>query len=68
MQFPSFVTLMQVIPRGNFPLLEKETWKTVIKKVSHFGIRAGTFDCSHDNRYVVFWRLICFSKASGFCL
>ncbi|XP_033633478.1 E3 ubiquitin-protein ligase RNF103-like [Asterias rubens] len=45
------IWLIQVIPRGNFPLLEKETWKTVIKKVSHFGIRAGTFDCSHDNRF-----------------
>eukprot|EP00057_Strongylocentrotus_purpuratus_P007772 XP_011662246.1 PREDICTED: E3 ubiquitin-protein ligase RNF103-like [Strongylocentrotus purpuratus] len=36
----------QVIPRNFGPLLGKRAWSTVVKKLSRFGIRHGTFDCS----------------------
>ncbi|XP_022094419.1 E3 ubiquitin-protein ligase RNF103-like [Acanthaster planci] len=45
------IWLIQVIPRGHVPLLDRDTWKTVVKKVFHFGIRTGTFDCARDNRF-----------------
>ncbi|XP_071491657.1 E3 ubiquitin-protein ligase RNF103-like [Diadema antillarum] len=42
------VWLVQVIPRNNGPLLGRKAWSTVVKKLSRFGIRHGTFDCSID--------------------
>ncbi|XP_038071008.1 E3 ubiquitin-protein ligase RNF103-like [Patiria miniata] len=45
------IWLIQIVPRGHVPLLDRETWKTVVRKVFHVGIRTGTFDCAHDARF-----------------
>ncbi|XP_054765466.2 E3 ubiquitin-protein ligase RNF103-like [Lytechinus pictus] len=44
------IWLVQVIPGNHGPLLGKRAWSTVVKKLSRFGIRHGTFDCSIDPR------------------
>lgn len=42
----------QVIANGKRPLMGKVHWEQIVKKVSRFGIRTGTFNCSSDPRYV----------------
>lgn len=44
------VWLVQVVPRNYGPLLGRTAWSTVVKKLSRFGIRHGSFDCSIDPR------------------
>ncbi|XP_062380564.1 E3 ubiquitin-protein ligase RNF103 [Sardina pilchardus] len=45
------IWLVQVIAQGRDPLLSKANWGKMIQKVSQFGIRTGTFNCSSDSRY-----------------
>ncbi|KAF4791326.1 E3 ubiquitin-protein ligase RNF103 isoform X2 [Turdus rufiventris] len=45
------IWLVQVIANGRNPLVGKVHWEKMVKKVSRFGIRAGTFNCSSDPRY-----------------
>ncbi|XP_063046661.1 E3 ubiquitin-protein ligase RNF103 [Engraulis encrasicolus] len=45
------IWLVQVIAQGRDPLLTKGNWGKMIQKVSQFGIRTGTFNCSSDSRY-----------------
>ncbi|KAJ8262489.1 hypothetical protein GJAV_G00167040 [Gymnothorax javanicus] len=45
------IWLVQVMAKGRHPLLSKPNWGKMVKKVSQFGIRTGTFNCSSDSRY-----------------
>ncbi|XP_006629769.1 E3 ubiquitin-protein ligase RNF103 isoform X1 [Lepisosteus oculatus] len=45
------IWLVQVIAKDRDPLVSKTNWGKMVKKVSHFGIRTGTFNCSNDSRY-----------------
>lgn len=45
------VWLIQVIPGAATPLLGSSIWKSVIQKVSFFGIRTGVFVCARDIRF-----------------
>lgn len=45
------IWLVQVIAKDRCPLMEKVYWEKMVKKVSRFGIRTGTFNCSSDPRY-----------------
>ncbi|XP_068023796.1 E3 ubiquitin-protein ligase RNF103 isoform X1 [Melanerpes formicivorus] len=45
------IWLVQVIANGRSPLVGKVHWEKMVKKVSRFGIRTGTFNCSSDPRY-----------------
>lgn len=45
------IWLVQVIARDRDPLLSKANWGKMVQKVSQFGIRTGTFNCSTDSRY-----------------
>ncbi|XP_033118339.1 E3 ubiquitin-protein ligase RNF103-like [Anneissia japonica] len=45
------VWLIQVKPLGHHSLLYPASWKAIKKKVSHFGIRTGTFDCNSDSSF-----------------
>ncbi|XP_041124672.1 E3 ubiquitin-protein ligase RNF103 isoform X1 [Polyodon spathula] len=45
------IWLVQVIAKGRHPLVNKVNWDKIVKKVSQFGIRTGTFNCSNDSRY-----------------
>ncbi|XP_054849001.1 E3 ubiquitin-protein ligase RNF103 isoform X2 [Eublepharis macularius] len=45
------IWLVQVIANDRRPLMEKVHWEQMVKKVSRFGIRTGTFNCSSDPRY-----------------
>ncbi|XP_071828359.1 E3 ubiquitin-protein ligase RNF103-like isoform X2 [Apostichopus japonicus] len=45
------VWLIQVVPGAGLPLLGSSTWKSVIQKVSIFGIRTGIFVCARDIRF-----------------
>ncbi|XP_040981074.1 E3 ubiquitin-protein ligase RNF103 isoform X2 [Aquila chrysaetos chrysaetos] len=45
------IWLVQVIANDRSPLVGKVHWEKMVKKVSRFGIRAGTFNCSSDPRY-----------------
>ncbi|NXR15703.1 RN103 ligase, partial [Semnornis frantzii] len=40
-----------VIANDRSPLVGKVHWEKMVKKVSRFGIRTGTFNCSSDPRY-----------------
>nr|XP_057919833.1 E3 ubiquitin-protein ligase RNF103-like isoform X2 [Doryrhamphus excisus] len=40
----------QVIAQDREALLGKSNWVKMVQKVSQFGIRTGTFNCSHDQR------------------
>ncbi|MBN3305582.1 RN103 ligase, partial [Amia calva] len=45
------IWLVQVIAKDRDPLLSKANWGKMVMKVSQFGIRTGTFNCSDDSRY-----------------
>ncbi|KAM9286432.1 E3 ubiquitin-protein ligase RNF103 isoform 3-T3 [Cariama cristata] len=45
------ITLENVIANDRSPLVGKVHWEKMVKKVSRFGIRTGTFNCSSDPRY-----------------
>ncbi|XP_048373514.1 E3 ubiquitin-protein ligase RNF103 isoform X1 [Sphaerodactylus townsendi] len=45
------IWIVQVIANDRRPLMEKVHWEQMVKKVSRFGIRTGTFNCSSDPRY-----------------
>ncbi|XP_051915459.1 E3 ubiquitin-protein ligase RNF103 [Hippocampus zosterae] len=44
------IWLVQVIAQDREALLSKSNWGKMVQKVSQFGIRTGTFNCSHDHR------------------
>ncbi|XP_075419226.1 E3 ubiquitin-protein ligase RNF103 isoform X2 [Tenrec ecaudatus] len=44
------IWLVQVIANDRSPLVGKLHWEKMVKKVSRFGIRTGTFNCSSDPR------------------
>ncbi|KAK0154245.1 E3 ubiquitin-protein ligase RNF103 [Merluccius polli] len=44
------IWLVQVIAHDREALLSKSNWSKMVQKVSHFGIRTGTFNCSNDYR------------------
>lgn len=45
------IWLVQVIAQDRDALLSKANWGKMVQKVSQFGIRTGTFNCSSDSRY-----------------
>nr|XP_033807943.1 E3 ubiquitin-protein ligase RNF103 isoform X2 [Geotrypetes seraphini] len=45
------IWLVQVIVSDRSPLVDRVHWEKMVKKVSRFGIRTGTFNCSNDPRY-----------------
>ncbi|GCB64153.1 hypothetical protein scyTo_0004552, partial [Scyliorhinus torazame] len=45
------IWLVQVVAKDKDPLLCKNQWHKMVKKVSQFGIRTGAFNCSNDPRY-----------------
>ncbi|XP_063781113.1 E3 ubiquitin-protein ligase RNF103 isoform X1 [Pseudophryne corroboree] len=45
------IWLVQVIANDRSPLVSRVHWEKMVKKVTKFGIRAGTFNCSSDPRY-----------------
>uniref|UniRef100_S4R9V9 Ring finger protein 103 n=1 Tax=Petromyzon marinus TaxID=7757 RepID=S4R9V9_PETMA len=45
------VWLVQISCKKKHFMLEPKEWKEVVKKVSRFGIRTGTFHCSLDPRF-----------------
>uniref|UniRef100_A0A8C7GLX6 Ring finger protein 103 n=1 Tax=Oncorhynchus kisutch TaxID=8019 RepID=A0A8C7GLX6_ONCKI len=45
------IWLVQVIAQDREALLSKANWGKMVQKVSQFGIRTGTFNCSSDSRY-----------------
>ncbi|XP_061643215.1 E3 ubiquitin-protein ligase RNF103 isoform X2 [Phyllopteryx taeniolatus] len=47
------IWLVQVIAQDREALLSKSNWGKMVQKVSQFGIRTGTFNCSHDHRSCV---------------
>ncbi|XP_061757516.1 E3 ubiquitin-protein ligase RNF103 isoform X1 [Nerophis ophidion] len=44
------IWLVQVIAQDREALLGKSSWGKMVQKVSQFGIRTGTFNCSNDHR------------------
>lgn len=44
------IWLVQVIAQDRDALLSKSNWGKMVQKVSQFGIRTGTFNCSNDYR------------------
>ncbi|XP_037531370.1 E3 ubiquitin-protein ligase RNF103 [Nematolebias whitei] len=44
------IWLVQVIAQNQEALLSPSNWGKMVQKVSQFGIRTGTFNCSNDNR------------------
>ncbi|XP_075050087.1 E3 ubiquitin-protein ligase RNF103 isoform X1 [Mixophyes fleayi] len=45
------IWLVQVIANDRSPLVSRVHWEKMVKKVTKFGIRTGTFNCSSDPRY-----------------
>ncbi|XP_071982382.1 E3 ubiquitin-protein ligase RNF103 isoform X2 [Engystomops pustulosus] len=45
------IWLVQVVANDRSPLVSKVHWEKMVKKVTKFGIRTGTFNCSSDPRY-----------------
>ncbi|KAG8453341.1 hypothetical protein GDO86_000108 [Hymenochirus boettgeri] len=45
------IWLVQVIANDRSPLVSRTHWEKMVKKVTKFGIRTGTFNCSSDPRY-----------------
>lgn len=45
------IWLVQVVANDRAPLAGKVHWEKMVKKVSRFGIRTGTFNCSSDPTY-----------------
>ncbi|XP_075948206.1 E3 ubiquitin-protein ligase RNF103 isoform X1 [Anarhichas minor] len=44
------IWLVQVIAQDREALLSQSNWRKMVQKVSQFGIRTGTFNCSNDYR------------------
>ncbi|CAL9706494.1 unnamed protein product [Knipowitschia caucasica] len=44
------IWLVQVVAQGRAALLGQSSWRTMVKRVSQFGIRTGIFNCSNDYR------------------
>ncbi|XP_069543588.1 E3 ubiquitin-protein ligase RNF103 isoform X1 [Brachyistius frenatus] len=44
------IWLVQVIAQDREALLSRSSWGKMVQKVSQFGIRTGTFNCSNDHR------------------
>ncbi|XP_041846864.1 E3 ubiquitin-protein ligase RNF103 [Melanotaenia boesemani] len=44
------IWLVQVIAQDREALLSQSNWEKMVQKVSQFGIRTGTFNCSSDHR------------------
>uniref|UniRef100_UPI0037E8359C E3 ubiquitin-protein ligase RNF103 isoform X2 n=1 Tax=Semicossyphus pulcher TaxID=241346 RepID=UPI0037E8359C len=44
------IWLVQVIAQDRDALLSQSNWGKMVQKVSQFGIRTGTFNCSNDHR------------------
>ncbi|KAM4555066.1 E3 ubiquitin-protein ligase RNF103 isoform 1-T1 [Odontesthes bonariensis] len=44
------IWLVQVIAQDREALLSQSNWGKMVQKVSQFGIRTGTFNCSNDHR------------------
>ncbi|XP_047440888.1 E3 ubiquitin-protein ligase RNF103 [Mugil cephalus] len=44
------IWLVQVIAQDQEALLSQSNWGKMVQKVSQFGIRTGTFNCSNDSR------------------
>ncbi|CAJ1058413.1 E3 ubiquitin-protein ligase RNF103 isoform X1 [Xyrichtys novacula] len=44
------IWLVQVIAQNRDALLSQSNWGKMVQKVSQFGIRTGTFNCSNDHR------------------
>ena len=44
------VWVVQVVRDQSDTFLRNDDWKAFIKKVAHFGVRTGIFDCSLDWR------------------
>lgn len=42
---------LQVIAKDREALLSQSNWGKMVQKVSQFGIRTGTFNCSNDYRW-----------------
>ncbi|XP_068596196.1 E3 ubiquitin-protein ligase RNF103 isoform X2 [Brachionichthys hirsutus] len=47
------IWLVQVIGQEREALISRSNWGKMVQKVSQFGIRTGTFNCSHDHRSCV---------------
>ncbi|CAJ0937864.1 unnamed protein product [Ranitomeya imitator] len=47
------IWLVQVVAHDRSPLVSKVHWEKMVKKVTKFGIRTGTFNCSSDPRRVL---------------
>ncbi|KAM4809005.1 E3 ubiquitin-protein ligase RNF103 isoform 1-T1 [Rhinophrynus dorsalis] len=45
------IWLVQVVANDRSPLVSRVHWEEMVKKVTKFGIRTGTFNCSSDPRY-----------------
>ncbi|XP_021113853.1 E3 ubiquitin-protein ligase RNF103 isoform X5 [Heterocephalus glaber] len=54
------IWLIQVIANDRSPLVGKIHWEKMVKKVSRFGIRTGTFNCSSDPRARDLTQWFCF--------
>ncbi|XP_047209685.1 E3 ubiquitin-protein ligase RNF103 isoform X3 [Girardinichthys multiradiatus] len=44
------IWLVQVIAKDQEAVLSQSNWGKMVQKLSQFGIRTGTFNCSNDNR------------------
>nr|XP_046261644.1 E3 ubiquitin-protein ligase RNF103 isoform X2 [Scatophagus argus] len=44
------IWLVQVIAQGREALISQSNWGRMVQKLSQFGIRTGTFNCSNDHR------------------
>lgn len=45
------IWLVQVVANDRSPLVSKVHWEKMVNKVTKFGIRTGTFNCSSDPKY-----------------
>uniref|UniRef100_A0A8C5M4D7 Ring finger protein 103 n=1 Tax=Leptobrachium leishanense TaxID=445787 RepID=A0A8C5M4D7_9ANUR len=45
------IWLVQVVANDRSPLVSRVHWEKMVRKVTKFGIRTGTFNCSSDPRY-----------------
>ncbi|XP_068182325.1 E3 ubiquitin-protein ligase RNF103 [Antennarius striatus] len=44
------IWLVQVIGKEQEALISQSHWRKIVQRMSQFGIRTGTFNCSHDHR------------------
>lgn len=56
---------LQVIAQDREALLSQSNWGKMVQKVSQFGIRTGTFNCSNDHRWEAGPSSNTFSFSSG---